>query len=180
MTTESEQQGLPEHEEEVHRLGFARLIAVLLSPRTFPHLLLLVVTSSILYSLVKSSEDSGVMAAMAYIAFAMAYTIIALAARSERWKDLILTTPFKDTESKGFSAWAITTTDQGMDSSADPECIDDGDSILDILGRAPIGGMGRGCAVGTGCPVHSLVDGASDIIPHDHQGRHVRQTAVHG
>ena len=106
MTTESEQQGLPEH-EEVHRLGFARLIAVLLSPRTFPHLLLLVVTSSILYSLVKSSEDSGVMTAMAYIAFAMAYTIIALAARSDRWKDLILTTPFKDTESKGFSAWAI-------------------------------------------------------------------------
>jgi len=105
MSGESKQQDLSE--DEVHRLGFARLIAVLLSPRTFPHLLLLVVTSSILYSYVKRSEDSGVVAAMAYISFAMSYTIIALAARSERWKDLIQTTPFKDTESKGFSAWAI-------------------------------------------------------------------------
>jgi len=105
MSGESEQDNLPD--DEIQRLGFARLIAVLLSPRTFPHLLLLVVTSSILYGFVKKSEDSGVSAAMAYISFAMAYTIIALAARSERWKDLIHTTPFKDTESKGFSAWAI-------------------------------------------------------------------------
>jgi len=105
MSGESEQDNLPD--DEMQRLGFARLIAVLLSPRTFPHLLLLILTSSILYSFVKNSDDSGVSAAMAYISFAMAYTIIALAARSERWKDLILTTSFKDTESKGFSAWAI-------------------------------------------------------------------------
>ena len=98
----------PEHVEvEIQRLGFARLIAVLLSPRTFPHLLLLTAVTSYLYYSVKDSEDGGVFGAIAYIAFAAAYVIIALAARSERWRDLIHTTAFKETETKGFSAWAI-------------------------------------------------------------------------
>ena len=97
-----------EHVEvEIQRLGFARLIAVLLSPRTFPHLLLLTVVTSYLYYSVKGSEDGGVFGAIAYIAFAAAYVIIALAARSERWRDLIHTTAFKETETKGFTAWAI-------------------------------------------------------------------------
>jgi len=98
----------PEHVEvEIQRLGFARLIAVLLSPRTFPHLLLLTVATSYLYYYVKSSEDAGLFGAIAYIAFATAYVIIALAARSERWRDLIHTTAFKETETQGFTAWTI-------------------------------------------------------------------------
>lgn len=97
-----------EHVEvEIQRLGFARLIAVLLSPRTFPHLLLLTVVTSYLYYSVKGSEDGGVFGAIAYISFAAAYVIIALAARSERWRDLIHTTAFKETETQGFTAWAI-------------------------------------------------------------------------
>lgn len=94
-------------EVEIQRLGFARLIAVLLSPRTFPHLLLLTIVTSYLYYSTKGANDSGIFAAMSYIAFAMAYVIIALGARSEKWRDLIHTTAFKETDTKGVSAWAI-------------------------------------------------------------------------
>ena len=100
-------EGSQEVEVETSALGFARIIAVLLSPRTFPHLLLLVLVSTSLFQLVKTKPQHSESVAIAFISFSFSYVIIALAARKQRWGDLVHTTPFKETETKGASAWFI-------------------------------------------------------------------------
>jgi len=100
-------EGSQEVEVETSVLGFARIIAVLLSPRTFPHLLLLILVSTSLFQLVKIKPQHSESIAIAFISFSFSYVIIALAARKQRWTDLVNTTPFKETETKGASAWLI-------------------------------------------------------------------------
>jgi len=96
-----------EVEVEASALGFAHIIAVLLSPRTFPHLLLLVLVSTSLFQLVKTEPKHSESVAIAFISFSFSYVIIALAARKQRWTDLVHTTSFRETETKGASAWFI-------------------------------------------------------------------------
>jgi hypothetical protein len=100
-------EGSQEVEVETSVLGFARIITVLLSPRTFPHLLLLILASTSLFQLVKIKPQHSEYIAIAFISFSFSYVIIALAARKQRWTDLVNTTPFKETETKGASAWFI-------------------------------------------------------------------------
>ena len=102
-----ELEGSQEVEVETSVLGFARIIAVLLSPRTFPHLLLLVLVSTSLFQIVKIKPQHSESVAIAFISFSFSYVIIALAARKQRWTDLVHTTSFKETETKGASAWLI-------------------------------------------------------------------------
>lgn len=100
-------EGSQEVEVETSVLGFARIIAVLLSPRTFPHLLLLVLVSTSLFQIVKTKPQHSESVAIAFISFSFSYVIIALAARKQRWTDLVHTTSFRETETKGASAWLI-------------------------------------------------------------------------
>ncbi|MDC0055866.1 hypothetical protein OAJ94_02310, partial [Deltaproteobacteria bacterium] len=100
-------EGSQEVEVETSVLGFARIIAVLLSPRTFPHLLLLVLVSTSLFQIVKIKPQHSESVAIAFISFSFSYVIIALAARKQRWIDLVHTTSFRETETKGASAWLI-------------------------------------------------------------------------
>ena len=100
-------EGSQEVEVETSVLGFARIITVLLSPRTFPHLLLLILVSTSLFQLVKNKPQHSESVAIAFISFSFSYVIIALAARKQRWTDLVHTTPFGETETKGASAWLI-------------------------------------------------------------------------
>ena len=105
MEDEAAPDALPSIENQVltdlaaNETSLLRLIGTLLSPKTLPHLALISLLSTLLYSIANAS-DSGDIAALGFISLSIGYAITAVFSSNERVKSWITLDNSSDQEKK--------------------------------------------------------------------------------